>query len=169
MSDQKERTPEVEISSSLERRTATKEDMDFMRKVHHLAYHDVVEKQFGAWDEEKQDKFFDDAWAENRYQILLDNGVPVGYCWVEYSDKRIDAHELVILPEFQGQGIGTKLLGSLIQEANTKKIPVRLQVLKANRAIDLYKKFGFEEVGENDTHFEMEYTPSTSPEVARTS
>ena len=42
----------------IDRRTATSEDFELARSIHHRAYRDVVLRQFGAWNEEEQDQFF---------------------------------------------------------------------------------------------------------------
>ena len=40
------------------RRPAREPDTEFARQIHHLAYRDVVERQFGPWVEADQDNFF---------------------------------------------------------------------------------------------------------------
>jgi GNAT superfamily N-acetyltransferase len=40
----------------------------------------------------------------------------------------------MILPAFQGLGIGTALVLELIEEARSAQLPLRLRVLRANRA-----------------------------------
>ena len=47
----------------LGRRPVAQADTEFARNAHHQAYHDVVVRQFGTWDEALQDKFFDGDWA----------------------------------------------------------------------------------------------------------
>lgn len=94
------------------------------------------------------------------HEIILCDGVPCGYIFSEETDDLITFHELVILPEFQGRGIGTKILNEKIEKAKIKKIPARLQVLKANKAIDLYQRLGAETIGETETHLKMEFDPN---------
>ncbi len=36
-------------------RLAGEDDKDFCRRTHHLAYRDVVMRQFGGWDDGQQD------------------------------------------------------------------------------------------------------------------
>jgi len=87
----------------------------------------------------------------------------VGYsCWVFQQDEKIiayiimsiaagEAHilTLVVDPEFQGQGYAKKILQyalDLARERNTES--VYLEVRPTNeRAIGLYKKAGFNEIG----------------------
>jgi hypothetical protein len=47
------------------KRPAENFDTEFVRHVHHLAYRDVVIRQYGAWDEKVQDEFFAKRVREN--------------------------------------------------------------------------------------------------------
>lgn len=144
----------------IERRPATKDDLGLARKMHHAAYRDVVIRQFGSWDNAVQDKFFEAEWANGSHQILLCDGEPCGYASTEESGKRLFLKELVIAPEFQSKGIGTRLLNEALETAKSKNLRLVLQVLKENEAAALYRKMGFEDAGESDTHFEMIFDPN---------
>jgi len=138
-------------------RPATKADSEFARSVHHRAYHDVVVRQFGVWDEATQDKFFQDGWNNPGHEIVYFDGVPCGYVRYERLEDEIRGHELVLLPEYQGKGIGSFLLSKMIQEATEHNFTVTLQVLTKNRASELYLKLGFKKVGHTDTHTLMRW------------
>jgi len=144
------------IENKITKRSATEEDTDFARKAHHAAYHDVVVRQFGHFDEKEQDDFFDESWNKDPYEILLNNEEESGYCSIEYFPDHIFVHELVLLPEFQGKGIGSKVLKDIMDDARVKNIPIKLRVLKENRAQELYRKMGFEETETNDISIFME-------------
>ncbi len=77
-------------------------------------------------------------------------GKIVGYAWWEPRDADIPSLGICIGDEYQGMGIGKKLMGRLVEEATKQgKAGLRLTVMKDNhRAIALYKKFGFYIVGE---------------------
>ena len=115
-------------------RSATKNDTALARNVHHRAYRDVVVAQFGAWDENAQDKFFATGWDKPGHEIVLVDDMPCGYVRYEKTPTEIQAYELVLLPEFQGRGIGSTLLKMLLVEGAAKKVPITLQVLRKNRA-----------------------------------
>ena len=140
-------------------RPASESDTEFARDVHGRAYRDVVVQQFGSWDEERQAAFFDDAWSKPGFEIISMDGTDVGYRCVEVRDDAVVVHELVIVPEVQHHGIGTALLGEAQHVARALAKPLRLQVLKANQASELYGRLGFQVTGETDTHLEMEWTP----------
>lgn len=133
-------------------RPATAADEEFARRVHHLAYRDVVQSQFGEWNEGQQDAYFRDAWPRRPHEIVEWDGKPCGYVAVEFSATRADIHELVLHPEYQNQGIGTAILGETISRARALDLPVYLQVLRENRAAGLYERLGFEEYDQTLTH-----------------
>lgn len=149
----------MENKLELNRQPAEEKDTEFARQAHHRAYHDVVVRQFGSFDDKAQDKFFESAWKGSNHEIIYANGKPCGYFSMEESVDEITLHELVLLPEFQGQGIGSKILSEAIEISKTKNIPVRLQVLKENKAAELYRRMGFIQTGETETHYQMEYNP----------
>ena len=153
-SEQEKQTPVIT------QRPATPDDFEFARKTHHEGYRNVVEKQFGNWDEKRQDEFFAAAWAASPHEILFCDNEPCGYLSTEETPDAVELHELVLLPPFQGRGIGQKLLQKAIDTAKETGKSARLQVLKENLAAELYRRLGFKEVGETDTHLKMEYNPS---------
>ena len=131
----------------VEIRPAEAGDVEFARSAHHAAYRDVVERQFGPWDEAAQDKFFAADWDPRTAEIILADGSLCGYCIVERRVDDIHARELVIHPDFQGQGIGSFLLRRLQDEARSRSVPVRLGTFHENRAVKLYARLGFREIG----------------------
>ena len=143
----------------ISRRPATEADRELARRVHHQAYQEAVERQFGRWVVAEQDRFFDRGWADARHEIVLCDGEPCGYVCIEDRADDIHVRELVILPEFQGRGIGSALLGEAIARARGRGVPVRLGTFHHNRAAELYRRLGFQETGRTPTHILMEWRP----------
>ena len=139
----------------LERRPATSSDTEFARISHHAAYRDVVCRQFGAWDGALQDQLFEEKWIPDQFEIVLCDGNPCGFLSVEDQPDHIYISEIVIAPQFQGRGIGSRLLNEEMQRGREAKSPLRLQVLRENRAIELYRRLGFKECGTTETHIRM--------------
>src|SRR5690242_1826477 len=124
---------------AVERRPANPtEDYDFARSVHHAAYRDVVERQFGPWDEQDQDRFFGADWGGAVFEILLWAGRPCGYVAVESRAEDVHVRELVVDPNFQGLGIGTEVLRDAMRLAEDRDVPVLLGTFLRSRALDLY-------------------------------
>lgn len=67
--------------------------------------------------------------------------------------------QIQIAPEFQGRGLGRRLLAGLLQEADSRAATVDLGVLHGNPARRLYESLGFTPVEEHPLETEMRYFP----------
>ncbi|WFU86074.1 GNAT family N-acetyltransferase [Rhizobium sp. CC1099] len=76
-------------------------------------------------------------------QIIVDDAYDVGCVTVEKHSDHLWLDELFIAPTFQRRGIGSKVLRSVISEAEELELPVRLSVLTTNPAVDFYLRHGF--------------------------
>lgn len=143
----------VEVRGTrIRRRPATAADTAWARGVHHAAVRDVVERQFGSWDEAQQDRFFDNDWSGGSFEVIEYDGVACGYVCIEDRSDDVHVREIDIDPSFQGLGIGTAVIRSAIELARTRGVPVLLGTLHANRAAELYRRLGFIEARKTDTH-----------------
>ncbi len=108
-------------------------------------------------------------WGKDKFDIALvveiDNKL-VGAVWGRlftnenkgfgYIDNKTPELSMAIKNDYRNQGIGTKLIKAIIAEYN--KIEVKflsLSVDKANKALNLYKRIGFETVEETETSLTM--------------
>ncbi|MEX2601504.1 MAG: GNAT family N-acetyltransferase [Balneolaceae bacterium] len=87
------------------------------------------------------------------------DGKPAGLANCVYSfstfaaKKVLNVHDLAVLPEMRGQGIGRKLLEAVIEQAQqTDCCKVTLEVREDNRARRLYERCGFS-VGDPAMYF----------------
>ncbi len=140
----------------LSARKCTDADESFLRTLHRRCYHDIVVAQFGGWDDELQRGFFDKKWNPSNYQIIVVDGRDVGAVSYSNLNDRIFLSELQIDPDFQNRGLGSKLVNDVVENAKSQDRSVRLQVLRQNRAITLYSRLGFAEIGQTETHIMME-------------
>lgn|SRR5690606_24391612 len=87
---------------------------------------------------------------QNGHQFFLafDDNVAKGFISCEHGynkRNRSHIHKIYILPEFQGNGIGTLLLQHVVEKAMSKGSDVvSLNVNRNNPAVDFYSKLGFE-------------------------
>jgi len=90
-----------------------------------------------------------------------DEPVGIAVCFFGLSSFRarplLNIHDLAVLPQYHGQGVGQALLKAVEERARRKGCcKLTLEVLDDNaRARELYRRFGFDDVvvGESATRF----------------
>lgn len=146
--------------ATVDLRAATPDDYGFAFRVHCAAMRPSVEPTFG-WDEDCQARYFQLHFDPRARQIIRFEGVDVGLLSVEERDDALFLGSIEILPRYQGRGIGTTLIRQLQRRAEESGLPLRLQVLKTNRARELYERLGFIVTGETETHHHMTWADRT--------
>ena len=137
-------------------RPATEEDREWAYRLKRDAYIEVVERQFGPWDETWQRALFRDRWNPSISQIVRVAGEDVGIITTEVQQDALVLDEIQLANGWRGRGLGSKLIGALLDRARAHGKSVKLQVLKENvRAKALYHRLGFDVVDESETHFVM--------------
>jgi GNAT superfamily N-acetyltransferase len=108
---------------------------------------------------EAQRKFYESDYGDATDEVILSDGKPVGRLIVELREHEIRCVDLALLPEYRGRGVGTLLLRKLQEQATAANQPLRLQLIRFNRAVRLFERLGFVRISETGTHFQMEWTP----------
>ena len=130
-------------------------DYEFVYKVKKEAYKKYVEECWGKWDDIVQREYFEkfiNTYRNSIYIINLDNQ-NIGF-YNDYEDNNCyEIGNICIIPEYQGKGIGTKILKDKIDEHSNKDI--KIQYFKQNPVGNLYKKLGFINNGETKFHYQM--------------
>jgi ribosomal protein S18 acetylase RimI-like enzyme len=101
-----------------------------------------ISMQFDA-----QDRSYRNQFVGARFSVILSGERPVGRISVHGDRDKMTLIDIAILPEFQSQGIGSRVLASVIEEAEEHGIPVRCHVDPLNAAQHLYQRLGFVAVG----------------------
>jgi GNAT superfamily N-acetyltransferase len=140
-------------------RPSTPGDREFLHELHHATYRDVVIRQFGIWDEQRQDESFVQTLADCEFRIVEVDGVAVGAIGVDERDDCVRLVELQILPARQGKGLGSALLHNLMLHAKSKNKSIRLRVLRESRARSLYERNGFAVIEDAGHVYVMEWQP----------
>ena len=135
-------------------RDATTEDESFLFRV----YADSRREELAVvpWSDEQRHAFLASQFAAQyryyhehydgaTYHVVLADGQPVGRIFVARWPAEIRIMDIALLTERRGNGIGTRLLGALCDEADAIAVPLSIHVEKQNRAQGLYRRLGFEE------------------------
>lgn len=95
--------------------------------------------------------------------ILCVDGEPAGWLVLAETEEAILIVNIAVLEAWQGRGLGTWMLRSVIEKAGQRHIPVQLEVARINDAARrLYLRLGFHEVGGNEIHHQMEWKPQSA-------
>lgn len=102
-------------------------------------------------------------YPEASFQIIEQDGWPIGRLYVDRSPKEIRIVDITLLPEFRGSGIGTNLLRELQDEARSARKPLTIHVERFNRALTLYQRLGFEQIEDKGVYLLMGWEEEASP------
>ena len=132
------------------------DDYNFVYELKKLAYKKYVEKFFGAWNEQQQLDMYKAFLEErkNNIKIIIIDNKKAGFIDGKIIDEiTYEQGNICLAPEFQGQGIGTKLLQNIFKTYRNKNI--KLRVFKTNPAKKLYERLGFITCDETTAHYVM--------------
>jgi ribosomal protein S18 acetylase RimI-like enzyme len=132
---------------------ATEEDIEFLLW---LRKQTMTEHLIHAGKEVNEENLLDriNYYFEHAKIILLKDQ-KIGLLKLAENKTEIEILQIQIEPNHQNKGIGKEIIQSIIQKAFTKNIPVKLSVLKTNKAQNLYKTLGFEIYDENEYSYFM--------------
>lgn len=116
----------------------------------------MIEKLVGWRGDDVERQHFYESFTLSATSIIGAGGNDVGWMTVERHAGYIYLNEITIVAPWQSKGIGTMLLGELIEEARDRAVPLRLSTAKINPARRLYERLGFHIIGEHSFKIEME-------------
>ena len=145
-------------------RPAAKSDFDFLFHLVCLTMKEYVAATTG-WDEIKEKEIFTRYFDFSTYQIsvIVLDGSDIGYLKIHRMAGEIFLANLHVHPDYQNQGIGSRILTSLLIEAGQQGVSVSLKVLKVDHAARrLYERFGFSVEEEAEDYYLMRALPNNS-------
>lgn len=134
-------------------RQSTMEDKEFIYNLKKLVLKDYIDEIWG-WDEEYQRKDFEMYYNPVNNKIITCNNSDIGILETSEDNDEIHIIEIAILPEYQGNSIGTNVLKQIIDNSKATDKRVKIGCFKINReAKKLYIKLGFKQIEETLTHY----------------
>jgi ribosomal protein S18 acetylase RimI-like enzyme len=124
------------------RKAAGESDSLFLYQLKKLVLRPYVEKIWG-WDEAVQLQYHAENYHPRQTSIILVNGQNAGTVEIQENAEQVFICSLYLLPQYQGNGIGTTLVRQYMQQAQQQKKRLSLEVLQSNtRARKLYETLG---------------------------
>ncbi|MFG6107207.1 N-acetyltransferase [Leptolyngbyaceae cyanobacterium CCMR0082] len=143
-------------------------DQPFLRQV----YNSTREEELAVvpWQEEQkqaflefqfnaQHTFYQNNFKQAHYWVIEQSSAPIGRLYLDRRADEICIIDIALLPAYRDCGIGTALLNTILAEAQARNQPVRIHVEPNNRALNLYHRLGFRQIGDAGVYNLMEWTP----------
>jgi ribosomal protein S18 acetylase RimI-like enzyme len=159
---------EADSAQSISLRPVTTDDEGFLLEIHKSSRGDDLRglgwtedriNEFLGMQYDAQQRFFESEYKRAADEIILFAGESAGRLVVERREHEVRLIDVALLPEHRNRGIGSFLIRKLQDEARRERKPLRLQVIRFNRAVNLLERLGFVRTSETGTHFQMEWTP----------
>jgi GNAT superfamily N-acetyltransferase len=135
-------------------RPALPADLAFCRRIEHDTMRWIVEELFG-WDEVRQVEKFARQWNVDEVRIITAASEDAGWLQTAQLNDAIFLKQIYLDPPFQRQGIGTRVMKIVIDEAQRQSKAVTLGVVKINPARRLYERLGFHVTHDDEYKFYM--------------
>lgn len=122
-----------------------------------LPWTDEVKQAFVRMQFQAQDTYYHEQFRDAEFSVMELGGRPIGRLYVDRRKDEIRVIDIALLPEHRGKGIGSRVMGSLLDEARKSGKPVRIHVEKNNPALRLYRRLGFAKIEDQGLYDLMEW------------
>ena len=94
-------------------------------------------------------------YPQANHDVISVDGNPVGRIYLDRGREALHILDITVLPQYRNQGIGTLLLGRLLDEAGHAAKPVTIYVESFNPSLRLFERLGFQRDQEKGFHLLM--------------
>lgn len=137
-------------------RPAEESDKPFIESVYFDTNRWLIEKLFGWRGDDFERERFSETLDLAATSIVRVDGFDAGWLMVRRTENDISLVQIYLCAQWQNRGVGSLLIGQLIDEARAQRIPLKLSTAKINPARRLYERLGFAEVGQSEHKIYME-------------
>ncbi|WP_375688200.1 GNAT family N-acetyltransferase [Pseudooceanicola sp. LIPI14-2-Ac024] len=145
--------PEITI------RPARPEEADALAELRVIAMRPSLEA-LGRFDPQRARARFLSGFVAGDTSVIRIDADLVGFYVLRRRETELYIDHLYVDPARQGTGLGRSVVASIMDEARSLDIPVRLMALKGSPANDFYKRHGFIETGSDAFDIFYEWQPS---------
>jgi ribosomal protein S18 acetylase RimI-like enzyme len=105
-------------------------------------------QQFAA-----QHQYYLQHYINSSFDVVMVDEQIIGRLYVARWENQIRIIDIAFLPPHRGMGIGTQLLGRLLEESRTQNLPLTIHVERNNPALAWYHRLGFKMVEDKGVYF----------------
>lgn len=129
-------------------RAVAPEDTDLLVSLKEAALRPDLER-LGVWDPERSRRRLLEELAPTSTWLIVLCGQPVGSIGLRPAEGEQWLQHFYLLPEHQGRGLGSAVLGHLLDRRDDPR-PLRLLALRGSRALGLYARHSFVHEGDHE-------------------
>ena len=113
------------------------------------------------WDEEKILARFAQSFNTDQIWILTAAGTDIGWFQISETVRELHLDQLHLVDGARNRGIGTGLIAELQRRASAADKALALNVMRGNRAQQLYERLGFRIDGGDEEKIRMVWQPDS--------
>lgn len=95
------------------------------------------------------------------HDLILSGNRPVGRLYLDRQAHTLHILDITLLPEYRGRGIGSQVLGGIMDEARRAGKEVTIHVEVFNPSLRLFERLGFEKKEEKGVHLLLRRAPAS--------
>jgi len=141
-----------------ELREAVANDAEFVFEAKKQALGPFIGQRWG-WHEDYQRGVHNENWQKKPWSIILLDKTPIGTVSVDRRAQAIQLTDFYILPDYQRRGFGTQVLARILYECDSNDRDCEIRLLRGNKAESFFRRHGFREIENDDTHCFMIRNP----------
>ena len=107
-----------------------------------------------------QHRHYQAHFADARFDVVLYGDDRVGRLYVHRGADDIRIVDIALLPAWRGKGLGSRLLGEILDEARASRRTVSIHVERFNPALLLYERLGFRRIDDTGVYVLMAWEAS---------
>jgi GNAT superfamily N-acetyltransferase len=117
----------------------------------YISYMRPLMLELGTWNETERRAALRRSFKADDVKIISLEGLDIGWMQVSERDTDLNLAQIQLLEGYCGRGIGSLLIGRLLDRATREHRTVSLSAVRTNRAIGLYARLGFRIIDPNAT------------------
>ena len=114
-----------------------------------------VRMQFNA-----QKQHYAAEYPHANHDLICLDGLPVGRIYLSRAAEGFHILDITVLPQYRNAGIGSFLLGQLIEEARREGKPISIYIEDFNPSLRLFERLGFRKDKEHGFQLLLKWSPS---------
>jgi ribosomal protein S18 acetylase RimI-like enzyme len=120
------------------------------------------------WDDKQKEAFvthqflaqrlhYQSHYPEASYDLVLQNDQPIGRLYVLREAEEMRILDLSLIPESRNQGIGTRLIQGVMEEAKAGNRRLRIYLETFNPSVSLFERLGFRVIQNDNMNLLLEW------------